>query len=302
MKKRIFSLLLVLAMLVTVSAFAVEATDVTETPITYEPAVETAGGDTGTLTFWCDHCKDNVDWVKATASNASNRGKYLNFNSSRHAYVNSTGLTVQGYAAIGSDKCLYLKGTVTTNGPGGTDKTRADTFRFNSTNGADIDLAVMGTGSIVSTSTYPVFNYTTNPSVSKLHLYGVTIDASGTSCYGSIVRVSATATNAEINIHGATLIGSPRVTAGNGGAIYSSGDIKGTASFWMTSGTIKGGAISGGDRYGGNVYLGTDSTFTMDGGTIEGGRISATGEAVGGNVYMGSGATVTINGGTIKDG
>ena len=311
MKKRILSLLLVLVLLVTVSVFAVEATEVPDeteatepavVKITYEQAVETAGGETGTLHFWCDHCKDNVDWVKATASNASNRGKYLNFNSSQHAYVNSTGLTVQGYAAIGSDKCLYLKGTVTTNGPGGTDKNRADTFRFNSTNGADIDLAVMGTGSIVSTSTYPVFNYTTNPGVSKLHLYGVTIDASGTSCYGSIVRVGATATNAEINIHGATLIGSPSVTAGNGGAVYSSGDIKGTANFWMTSGTIKGGAISGADRYGGNVYLGTDSTFTMDGGTIEGGRISATGEAVGGNVYLGSGATVTINGGTIKDG
>lgn len=308
MRRSIISVLLVLILLVAVSAFAVEASEVTK--ITYEQAVETAGGEGGTLHFWCDACGKNEDWTAASVSNK----KFTP--GTGHAYVpstsslsDSTALNPSNFQTVNGKLCLYLKGDVLYTGT-----TRM--FQLYTTTddaiaaGADrSQLNLMGTGTIKSTGemssgTTALITATTNTSTkfNEFVMYGGTIDCSqgsnssgATVFYANGTTSTAATRNDSFVMKGGTIKGGS--SGGFGGTLY----LKYTCDFEMTGGTIIGGTTTG--QAGGVLYMseynsGLTHTFTMTGGTIKDGKVEHTVEsknAMGGNLFF-EGIDVTISG------
>lgn len=79
MRNRILSLLLVLALVVTVSVFAVEAAGTAFD--------ESTADANGVVTAYCDACKQDVQWTAATLADDGS------LNVSEHVYIPSEGVT-----------------------------------------------------------------------------------------------------------------------------------------------------------------------------------------------------------------
>jgi len=272
MKRSVLSVLLVLILLVAVSAFAVQAEDVTK--ITYEEAVITAGGvEGGTLNFWCEACQDNVDWTPAAVSNK----KFTP--ATGHGYVpstsklsDSTALNPSNFTNVNGKLCVYLKGDVLYTGT-----TRMFQLYSKNSTATNCQLNIMGTGTIkstgvMSTATTALILATTNTSggTNEFVMYGGTIDCSASSNSAS----------------GATVFCANGTTT-----------TERTDRFIMKDGTIKGGSSESG---GSTLKFNYTGEFEMTGGEI----IGSTSESnVGGAIYMVALADAkrpfTMSGGTI---
>lgn len=297
MKNRILSLLLVLVLLVTVSVFAVEASD----PIEFDESTKDA--TTGAVEAWCDACGENVIWRPFIVTTLD-RGDVLSKNSQEgsHFYVPQGDWTVSAYFSCTGNLCVYLNGNVTGEG---TSTSNSSIFLLSSTSAKAVTLSVMGTGSIVQEGVRPIFVLGTNRKsstgalgTSTVKIYGdITLDASNVEVSGAVVYDDASKENkTALEVHGGTLIGSnvESTTVTAGGAVHMTGAMT------MDGGTIRDGYVTtdaDNNASGGNVYLGGGSTFTMSGGTISGGKaIGSKKSSYGGNVFVGGGSTFTMSG------
>ena len=119
MSKKILSLLLVLTLLVTVSVFAVEATDPENSEVVYsnptkeafDAAVLAAGEEAATLDFYCEACDKVVTWTKNTSTAIPNKK-----GAGGHTYIPS-GSKAVGQQIVGvSSSGEYAKTVTEENG------------------------------------------------------------------------------------------------------------------------------------------------------------------------------------------
>ena len=328
MKARIFSLLLIVALLVSVSVFAVEA----ET--TFDP----------TTTTTCPMCgEENVTWTA-----------YATQKTSGHYYLaDNYTMTSQVDLGAGVMLCLHLNGKTLT----AKDGNRAFLLNMGTSGTVKPVLNLMG-GTVQGGATRfgagTDGNANDNGGLFYLHANGaelnihdgVTLNATAATEYkyggsGSVIYAGKGAT---VTMYGGTINGPATTTSQgmNGGAVYVTG---GTFNFY--GGTIngnltnKGGALSlfGGaqftmgypaaqqpngyvvpvmnganaSRNGGTVFMSDANTkFILNAGTINGGK-QTTGSAQisnnvptyregGGNIFMQSSAIFEMNGGQILGG
>lgn len=305
MKKRIITLLAVLALLVTCAVFTAQASTTTF----------------DINTFVCPHCNQTAaeggyTWTEVTTTSG------LNLTKDAH-YIVNTSFTLTGSKSVTAGKkvVIFLNNATLTG--------KAATRVFQMLGSTASELWVIGRNGGISTSytgghssiaqIYGMSNSKAVDVAHQLHLYGystterLTLQSTATSAAGALVTVYNTA-SATIN-SGVTMVAAPLAASKQGGALYVS---KGTATMkegailtgadatnttskgaavYISSGTftMENGTINGGTAgYGGSVYVG--GTFNMQNGTINGGTAD-----YGGSVYVGGG-TFSMQNGNINGG
>ena len=267
MKKHLFAIVLVLALLVTVGALAVQAD--TQAPAT------------------CPHCNQPMDSIKwsswsFTDGNISGGHYYL----AREYY----GQTGQINIPEGVDVCLDLRDKV---------YYAADIHPF------DIfgTLTVMdteGNGQFITTGKNGYSGgFAKVKSTGTLNILSGTIrrlDQTDISIYaGGLIYVEG----GQLNMSGGTLVGGVVETNtsydAQGGNVYMKG-----GTFNFTGGTLTGGMAltkTSKKAQGGNLFVGSEATVYINGGVIENGYS----DQDGGNVFV-SGLSLTLNSGSITGG
>ncbi len=121
-------------------------------------------------------------------------------------------------------------------------------------------------------------------------IYGGTVNGArvkhtNASAPGAIIRVAGTNTNANVNIHGGTIIGGTAVNFGGGAIGMSIGTLN------MTAGEIKDGTA----KFGGNIYLAAGTTANLSGtAAVTGGTATGNGYTDSGNIYIEENATLNM--------
>lgn len=291
MKKSLIALLVVLALVVTVSVFSVSAEDTT--PV-YASDL-TVAADGATATGYCPHCDRNVTW---TVWNGTSHQRSSTNGLSLHLFLAND--VPNGGAFLLADKAngfivLHLNGKTLTNTRGQDGPLQP----FSSTAEVAVLTNTAGEGGIHCTGGAPI-----NANCKgTLTIYGGTYSTTrtGTGVSGGIFNSdvisnggSVAATQKTV-IYGGTFV-HPEAQAMNlGGAFY------------MTKGTmeIHGGTFSGKANEGGAFYLtGTGTKLTMSGtAVIENSKASiASGSQNGGaGVRVAGGAQFDMTGGTIQN-
>lgn len=270
MKKNLIALLLVVALVVTVSVFTVSAED-----------INFAANDGETVNGYCQHCKTNVDWVPFDQTVLTTGHYYLSDASLTEDTVSSLGnvynVDSMMTIAAGNEVCLHLNGNTVYRSGGAP-------FSVSGT------LAVMdheaNEGMLRGRPWTSVAGGCIGGAAgSEIYIYGGTIQPvleTGRTHASNGCCISQSGGYLEIN--GGTITGGK---AANGGNIY----LGATWSFKMTGGTISGGIAT---TSGGNIYLagksGTKQLAEITGGTITGGTATTSG----GNIYAASDAEVSL--------
>jgi len=306
MKNRLFALLLVVALVITVSVFAVGAeTTEPETP------VYTLFAEGGIVTAPCQHCKGaDCQWAPIPTTPGSidtwadGNGTYL---SQGYTHFYLTGATTLNKMIVVPEKttyCFELNGQTWT--------AEGAIYFFQAYNGGGIinimDRSQNGTGvmDLPSTSSSVRHVYMDNTGVinqyggkmtrltegnaivgacmykvgGTYNMYGGSMHAKTGGDGGAVWQNEGT-----FNLMGGTIT-SENTAAKSGGAIY----IKGGSTLNVEKGSIT--ATNKGS--GGAIYMTGASKMTMSGGTING-----TAAWDGGAIYMAGASTLTISGGTI---
>lgn len=306
MKAKILSLLLVVALIVTVSIFTVQAAD------TFDPA-----------TTVCSHCKSAPadGWVQYTGQQVTG-----------HYYLSEDWTFGTQYTVGDGDKiCLYIDGCTAS----ASATTQAFLIDKGTAEGAVTpELNIMGTGTLTGAVNHTMGSgglIYMDANGGILNIYdSVTVRTAASGCtqqtYGGVIYAGGAST--EINMYGGAITaGNPAsgVTGTNGGAVYltggarltmTAGTITGASSAWGGAVNVAGGssltmsgtaAIVGGtaSRMGGSVYAtGSATTVNINGGSITGGIQSgartSTNYYGGGAVYLNDGATMTMTAGTVQ--
>lgn len=338
MKNRLIALLLTLALVVTVSVFAVSANE--PAPASVQTSSDLTVNGT-TATGYCPHCQKDVTWTEYVPGTGHNDLKTAGHFFLSKSYTSGGALRL----AAKVDVVLHLNGySYTRNG------TTASVM-LNATGTFSIVDSTAGTGALKNSSSGPVLiapativgptfnlysgsmiptssqaiqmNDTCNiniyggsvtgttattggaVSISKgtLNLYGGTVSGSATRGGG----VYATGTSSKVVVDGGTITGSTATDRGGSVCLISGAQLE------MKSGRIENGCAWG-NQMGGNVYA--EGNITMSGGTITGGNTTGTantpsvkgaastirGAGRGGNICIRGGYTLTMTGGTISDG
>lgn len=303
MKKSLIALLLVVALVVTVSVFAVSAT---ETPAKQQWSNLTIAEDGLTATGYCPHCCETtdqtVDWVAFDLQTGKTKNQHSYYTTVGHYFlssVNADKYDGQGGAYIQAEVVLHLNGMTKTRNVNGGNNTGV--IRVNSANGnlhiVDSEAqegqinggtgwamlieksgarVTLHSGNIISTSTSAtaIGNASNNP-----------VNSATTNDDGGTLRMLAgTFTMKDGTVTGCTAV--------RGGAIYAKGS--------STVINVEGGTITGGSTaYGGCIY--TESADLNISGTAQftGGTASTTGGAI---AVHGTGAELNMTGGTVTGG
>ena len=311
MKKRLLSLLLVVAILLGISAVSVSAAEIPEQ--TWSNL--TIASDGNTATGYCPHCcestSETVTWTLLTRAAAG----HTNITESGHYFLNKSTATngaLQTNTTAGIDVVIHLNGqTVKRNGAGGnntgalrpmvknTTISIVDSqaqkgaihgdygvaFTANSQSGTTFNF-YSGNLTSVATNTFNQSGGAMLMNAGTFNMYGGTINGTKAAMGGSLyVSGSAVA-----NIYGGTIQGG--TATARGGNIYMAST---TATLKIAGGTIQNGTCQNNGIGGGNIYV-NNGTFTLTGGTIQGGKAPK-----GGNIYTNT--ATTINGtATLKNG
>lgn len=270
MKKSLIALLVVLALVITVSVFSVSAEDTT--PV-YASDL-TVADDGQTATGYCPHCDRDVTWYLYTPKTTGHMDLTSSTYGNVHYFLNST-VTGTGAFRLASkmDFVLHLNGhSYTRNG------STATVMLNNAGNFYVVD-GTAGTGALKNSSSGPVL-------IAPATIVGPTFtlySGSMTPTSNQAIQMNDTCT---VNIYGGSVTGT---TATTGGAVA------------ITKGTLNlyGGTVSGSATRGGAVYAtGTSSKLVVDGGTIT----DSTATDRGGSVCLISGAQLEMKSGTIENG
>lgn len=338
MKKSLIALLVVLALVITVSAFSVSANEPATASVQTSSDLTVNGT---TATGYCPHCQKDVTWTEYVPGTGHNDLKTAGHFFLSKSYTSGGALRL----AAKVDVVLHLNGyTYTRNG------TTASVM-LNAVGTFSIVDSTAGTGALKNSSSGPVliapativgptFNLysgsmipTSNQAIQmndtcNINIYGGSVTGTTATTGGAVAITKGT-----LNLYGGTVSGS----ATRGGAVYATGTssklvvdggtITGStatdrggsvclisgAQLEMKSGTIENGCAWG-NQMGGNVYA--EGNITMSGGTITGGNTTGTantpsvkgaastirGAGRGGNICIRGAYTMTMTGGTISDG
>ena len=268
MKRRMLSLVLILALLVNTGAFSVQAVD----------------GGQGNYQM-CEHEVADTEWSAwdCTGGNPAEGHFYL-----ADTFTEQTEMVTVDY---GRDVCLDLRGnTWITEG-----------IRTLNVVGTLSVMDSVGGGMILVTGQDGSSGaFATVASTGTLNIYGGTIRQIAKDDVnirgGGLVRVDG----GTLNISGGTLAGgtvrSTDSAVAQGGNIY----VTGSGTVNISGGTVTGGmARMAGSQVaqGGNIYALSNATVNITGGTVTDGYSDQNG----GNIYIG-GATLTVSGGTVQNG
>ena len=279
MKKSLIALLVVLALVVTVSVFSVSAEDTT--PV-YASDL-TVADDGQTATGYCPHCDQDVTWTLYTPASSG----HMTMNSGHYFFNHDTAITANGAfrANKGADIVLHLNGkTYKRNGSTGVLMQNGANTKFSIVDGT------AGLGTLENVGNGPAISFPDGykGTTETVTLYSGNLkgDPDVAANGGAIQMLDATAT-CIFNMYGGTLTGNTTLL---GGAIY--GAAKDQVNLY-------GGTVTGTAKEGGAVYLtGTNAKLTVDGGTITG----STASDRGGSVSLRAGAQLVMNDGTIENG
>ena len=282
MKKRIFPILLVMALLIAaLSVTAMAATEVAPNEVsdyaknTMSPLFADGPDYVDT---WCPACNANARFYETTAIMSNN---YALTNDASHWYISKSLTHGGGYKApAGKKLCIYLNGCDLTS-----------TGVLFETYGT---LNVIGNGTeTVSGSnygaSYKAIGATFDIMGGTVNLYGGNYTKNNTNA-GPVVGVRNAA--ATVNIYNGTTVTGGVNSGGNGGNI---------GLFYTGSAlNVYGGTVTGGQAAnGGNIGVSaTGCTVNISGGTVSGGVATSQG----GNIYASASATVNLNGGTVSAG
>lgn len=280
MKKRIITLLAILALLVTCAVFSVNAANTLESH--FKSASWTcpscnAAGNTITWTTWgTDYNDDGKLDYSLTASDDCAHYIMHSSNPSTGRTIEGTGKIVvvitdedgsaaninmpdsanQRFMTVSGGQKVYIVGnnaTINTACEGG-----ATGGAFNVEKGSELHLSGTLTVQRVSGGdNEPTYGGMIRVNNSKVTIgEGVTVKGIDVANQGGAVYA---VTNSTLELNGGSIVGG---SANRGGAVYLS-----TSTFNMTSGTITGGTLTGSNPNGGAVFL-SSSTMNMSNGTI----------------------------------
>ena len=308
MKKRLFGLLLAVAMVFGMMVFPVSAETV--------------------LPEKCPHCNKAVTWSPLTEENASDVAI-----TSGHHYLAFEGDSAEWTTkSIPRKVCLYMNGK--------TLMTPSGTGRMFTVSG---ELSLIGEGTVMGRGFTDTSSFGGAINVTgTLNVYGATVTTTGetdrTAGRGGVVYLSGA--SSVLNLHSGSIIGGKAANGGTlgidtgvaniyggtlgggtataaGGSVY----IRSGGTLNMMGGTIEGGTAK---TTGGCVYAHTGSFFNMTGGTISGGNATKNGGTLyvytteakmsggtlgggysanaGGSVYIYNGGKLEVTGGKIVTG
>ena len=313
--KKLFSLLVVIAMVLSLvpfgglSIFAVETKAAAVTAQEAADIITAANAmdfsDPENLPDYCPACgvTSGVEWQPIVGTN----GWRIGYNGSGHYYAEKDVTQVAGvdyFAHTASTLCIHLNGNAITYG----------SRILSSTNGV---LNVMaGDGGTVN---YVAGTDNAASAPAALQAYGGELNVyGGTYTTADSARpVMRVEENGTANVYGATIDGNntskgiyvlkgnlnlKNATVRNGSAATPGANIQvATGKVTMDGGSIQGGTSNAWPG-GGSVYVSASGEFTLNSGTVSGGTTTASGSGVGGgNVHV-YGGTFTMNGGEILDG
>lgn len=299
MKARIFSLLLIVALLVSVCVFAVEAETYT---------VAKTAAELQTMHPTCPHCGATVTWERYDGRGSEGGGQLM---TSKHWYFDTkfNSDAFANWVGNGAKLCIYFLDTEA--GTGYINPSDGSSFVFEVAAGCEI--ALMGKGTVAGAGkaggyaggAIKLNDAGAAGSGSRLTIYhDVTVKHSGRTTpfatYGGAIYVGK---YNELNIKGGNVVGG---NAYMGGAIHCAEG----ATFTMTGGTVTGGTAKGYTpaegttgavkACGGAISL-YKCTANMSGGTIQGGTANQNEAGFGGGaVYVYGGTQFTMTGGTIQ--
>ena len=289
MRKRVLSLLLVLAMLMSMIVVAVEAEGAAPSTVAEKIAFgEEVAAYAATMQFptegdslaeegyeaWCPVCQKTAVWL-ARGEGSGHKNNLIEAADGKHYYLVGDLEQIQHQGS--GTACVYLNGK-NVNAVSGT-------YAITMGNkDATIVLNVMGTGDMTG-SFADCGNKGTGVTANiygketKLNLYGGTLKKKQDISYPVIAWLASGRT---VNVYaGATLDGTGTTASTNGGGVH------------ITNGTVNmygGKIINGkGNAQGGNVFLNGTGAFNMYGGEISGGTVSSGAKDVyvkGGTFYV----------------
>ena len=307
MKKRLFSLLLALAMLATMFVMPVSATEAA----TEDTTTETPTAQVG----YCQHCKQQIpeeQWLPWDESNTGPRtGHYylsediknqdsqitINLDDDLMRNVICLDLRGRSYTVIGRRAFLIYGVFSIMDSVGGGEI--AVTGQTGNANGAFCQMGKK-TGVV--------------DGAGELNIYSGTLRRISTNeqlvAYGGLIYA---ATGSTVNLHGGKLVGGvvqPRYNSSGspvspkGGTVFLTGSNLNVYGGTITGGIAKDGNLTLSDgtskKYegtGGNIYAESKSTITISGGVIENGYAGT----YGGNIHA-KDSTFTMTGGEIRGG
>ena len=273
MKKSLIALLVVLALIVTVSVFAVSANNGTATTTPVYSSNLTVAADGATATGYCPHCqKQDVTWTA-----------WANQTATGHYFLTASNTSAaQLTLANSANVVLHLNGK---------EYSRAG-YSFNIPWKATLSVVdgTAGTGKMVTTGTNEVVRL--SGSFACLNWYSGTLQCTATTKFNNGGCINLTGNTAVVNMYGGTM--KTGGVKGNGGIVYINSGV-----FNMHGGTLEPTITTAAANQGGAVYVSQYAghgacAFNMYGGEIK--NFAATN---GGAVYVASG-TFVLDGGTIS--
>ena len=319
MKKSLIALLLVVALVVTVSVFAVSAAD-----------TDPFEGATGTVTADCPYCGADQTWYPIdTAWANSSMQNWEHWDNGGHYYYTQDMTDGSGDTFTTETVCINLNGKTVT---------RATNAIWFTINGADeatkpvltiIDTSVDGSGVMTQPSTGTAGFFTLN-GTGTVNVYGGTIYATtvGSASGSSGVAIASTKNDvdstATFNLYGGTIYGESKYSNGlvsllapitvnvdgghlNGRCGGGTGGVIGVnnadAKLYLKNGSITGGLFSTAAGWGTSIKL-LNGYFEMSGGTLTGESNAGgtTARYFGGSLYAAGSTNALISGGTITGG
>ena len=337
MKKRIFPILLVMALLIAaLSVTAMAATEVAPNEVsdyaknTMSPLFADGPDYVDT---WCPACNANARFYETTAIMSNN---YALTNDASHWYISKSLTHGGGYKApAGKKLCIYLNGCdLTSTGVlfetygtlnvigNGTETVSGSNYGASyKAIGATFD--IMGGTVNLYGGNYTKNNTNAGPVVgvrnaaATVNIYNGTTVTGGVNSGGNGGNIGLFYTGSALNVYGGTVTGGQAANGGNIGVSATGCTVN------ISGGTVSGGVatsqggnilmqggalnisgtaqfIGGEAKYGGgSIYITGGNTTTITGGTISGGN--NTSSHGGGNLCV-ENAKATISGGTVKDG
>lgn len=303
MKSRVLAILLVVALLVTVAVFSVQAesTGLSDDQLTAAEtlnAVHTAAEayDFSTAPTTCPVCGDGVEWVAITEETADNLADE-SYNGATHFYL-SESITHQVVANTASTFCLHLNGNDITY----TASNKAAILVGKSGGVDGLTMNIMGAGEVIGKGLGVSSGGINWKAGGALEVWGTTVNL-----YGGTYKCNATrampvvstfvAADSIINMYeGATIDGSNKTGAGITPVTSCVYILGATHEFNMFGGTITGGQAT----EGGENIKALDGTINLAGGTVDGGVYIA--EEANINIYKSAQVASTNGGIDLTDG
>lgn len=320
MKKSLIALLLVVALVVTVSVFAVSATE-PEIPAQLWSNL-TIAEDGQTATGYCPHCCESTDETVTWTLYTINTAKHMAIKDSGHFFLNasSNGAGRLAFGTAGVDFVLHLNGYTYQRGGQGVGSGNGTGNIYVGAGNVTVSVVDSEAGNGLLTNAQGYAINIASGTGSKVDLYSGNVTSTAAATHNSGLGGTVYLAAGSFNMYGGKITGATAAAkVARGGAIYAKNS---STRVNIYGGTIEGGVAS---SFGGCVYLenatmnlsgadtvikngeagtyggcvcvhGASANFYMTGGTISGGTAD-----IGGNVgLMQTGAYFEMTGGTLE--